>query len=224
MSLTLALAAVMMIAACSATKTGDIEEIKFSGFLGDYSQLKTGGEDQAAYAWIQPGLNLSSYRRIMIDPPQAWISSEERAEIGEEDMSYLLTSLDKALREDLGEKWVIVDRPGADVIRLRSAISNAQSASGGLSPFTRILPWGRILSLGVRGVTGDYLNQGDITVEAEFLDGGTGNRLAAAVDCRVGRNSPLNTFTNWGDVVDACSWWSERIAERLVEFGMAPSK
>jgi hypothetical protein len=216
--------AVIALSACSATKQGDPENIKFSGFLGDYSMLKPGGEDQAAFVYFPPGLNLSAYRKVMLDPPQAYLTAEQRTEIGEEDTTYILTALDKAVRESLAEKWDVVEKPGADVLRIRLAISNASSAAGGLTPFTRIIPWGRIISLGVRGVSGDYINQGEVTGEMEALDSATGRRLAAAVDSRVGSNSPLNTFTSWGDVVDAFDTWSERIAERLVELGMKPTK
>jgi hypothetical protein len=220
----LAAAAAVAISGCHATKEGEAKDVKFSGFLGDYKDLKRGGPGQADYVYWEPGLNLSGYTKIMLDPPQAWVTPEQREKIGEKNLSYILTSLDKSLRESLGAKWELVDRPAAGVLRLRFAITNASSAIGVLTPFTRIVPWGLVASEGVDLTTGDYLNNGTVTGEEEALDGATGKRLEAAVDMRVGGNSPTNVFSNWGDVVDACKYWSDRIANRLVAFGMKPTK
>ena len=50
--LALGLGAAMLLAACADTKQG--QDITVSGFLGDYSILKRGGEGQAAYVYISP--------------------------------------------------------------------------------------------------------------------------------------------------------------------------
>jgi hypothetical protein len=117
-----------------------------------------------------------------------------------------------------------VDRPAADVIRIRLAIDNASGDVGALTPFSRILPWGLVAEEGVKLTTGHYLNDGAITAEEEVLDGGTGKRLAAAVDRRTGGNSVENVFSNWGDVKDACTYWANKNAKRLTDWGMKPTK
>ncbi len=221
----LALCAVIALAICGCASTlqGDMEDVKFSGFLKDYSQLKPGGDDRAGYVYVAPGLSLAAYKRICIQPPQAYITAEQREEIGEEDLTYILSSLDAAFREELGENWEITDKPAADTLVLRMAISNAGDATGALTPFTRLIPWGRLLSRGVQVVSGEFINQGEVTGEMELTDA-KGVRLAAAVDRRVGGNNPLNMFSDWGDVKDVFSYWGEKIAERLEEFGMVPTK
>jgi hypothetical protein len=216
--------ALLIFAACSATKEGSYKDIKFSGFLGDYSDLKRGGPGQVDYLYVEPGLNLANYTQIMLDPPQAWVSAEQRQKISEKNLTYLLTALDKAMSDALGAKWELVSRPGPHVLRVRMAITNADSAIGVLTPFTRLVPWGLVASEGVDVVTGDYINNGSVTGEEEVLDGATGRRLEAAVDRRVGGNSPKNVFSNWGDVVDACRYWSDRLTSRLVSWGMKPTK
>jgi uncharacterized protein DUF3313 len=213
-----------VLAACSATKEGNAKDVRFSGFLGDYSQLQKGGGERPDYVYVKPGLDLSAYKRVMIDPPQAWVSEAQRKKMGEKNLSYILTSLDKALRDDIGKKWELVDRPAPDVIRIRMAISNASGENGTLTPFTRIVPWGLMVSEGVDATTGNYINNGRVTGELEVQDGGTGARLAAAVDERVGANSISNAFSNWGDVVDGCRFWAERVTSRLVKYKMKPTK
>ena len=213
-----------VLAACSTTKEGNAKDIKFSGFLGDYSQLKKGGGERPDYVYIKPGLDLSVYKRVMVDPPQAWVSEQQRKKVGEKNLSYILTSLDKALRDDLGKKWELVDRPAPDVLRIRMAITNTSGETGALTPVTRIVPWGLMVSEGVDLSTGDYINNGRVTGELEIADGTTGERLAAAVDERVGANSISNAFSNWGDVVDGCRFWAERVTSRLVKYKMKPTK
>jgi hypothetical protein len=214
----------LAVLACASTKEGKPKDIKFSGFLGDYSQLKPGGPGKVAWAYYAPGFSVSQFNKVMVDPPEAWVSQEQRAKMGEENVSYLLTSLDTAMRDSLGAKWELVDRPAAGVLRIRLAISNATSATGALTPFTRIVPFGLITSLGVNEATGNYLNVGAVNGEMEVVDGGTGKRLAAFVDRREGTGSIGSAFTDWGDVVDACHFWSDRLANRLVELGMRPTK
>jgi hypothetical protein len=152
------------------------------------------------------------------------VSAAQREKIGEKDLAFLITTLDTALRESLGAKWELVDRPAVDVVRFRFAIDNASSETGALTPFSRILPWGLIAQEAVKLTTGEYLNVGTITAEEELLDGGTGKRLEAAVDQREGGNSVENVFSNWGDVKDACKYWSDRCAQRLIQYGMKPTK
>jgi Protein of unknown function (DUF3313) len=222
--LTALAATALALASCATTDEGSAKDIKFSGFLGDYSDLKKGTGGQPDYVYVMPGINLAPYTRIMIDPPQAWVTSAQREKLGEKDLSYLLTSLDKAYRDALGAKWELVDRPAADVIRIRLAIDNAHGDIGVLTPFSRILPWGLVAEEGVKVTTGSYLNDGSITAEEEILDGGTGKRLAAAVDSRTGGNSVTNVFSNWGDVKDACSYWANKNVQRLMDWGMKPTK
>jgi len=57
--------------AVTTTVERKAKDIKFSGFLGNYSDLKRGGPGQPAYISIRPGRNLAPCTRIMLDPPQA---------------------------------------------------------------------------------------------------------------------------------------------------------
>ena len=48
-------------AGCSASGMKDVTK---TGFLGDYSQLKPGGDDRAALFYIKPGINLKPYNKL----------------------------------------------------------------------------------------------------------------------------------------------------------------
>ena len=55
-----------------------------------------------------------------------------------------------------------------------------------------------------------------VMVEAEFLDGQTGQRVAAVVDARAGTKAlRANSNSTWGDVRRAFDWWAQRLVKRL---------
>src|SRR5512136_270915 len=45
---------------------------KFSGFLGDYTKLQVGSENQAAYRYVNPSVNWTQYHAVMIAPVTFW--------------------------------------------------------------------------------------------------------------------------------------------------------
>jgi len=218
------LAAALALPACSAPAEARGEDIVFSGFLGDGAELQPGGAGKAEYLYVEPGLDLAGFTAVKLDPPQVWLSDEQRAKIGEDQLADLLTALDQALREALGARWDFTDRSAPDVLRVRLAISNATAATGELMPFSRIVPFGPIADQPVKASAGNFLNLGAVHAELELLDGETGKRLAAFVDRRQDTSSMGSVFSTWGDVADACSFWGERLVRHLTDYGMVPTR
>lgn len=222
----LALAAGIAVAAgCAATKAGKAEDVKYSGYLSSYSGLTaTDDSDRAAFVYVKQGLDLSGYTGVLIDRPEAKMSPEMLKEIGDEDMSYLLGAFGEALRESVDSKFRLVEFPGQGVLRIRSCLTDADSAVGALTPFSRLLPVGIVLSTGKKLVAGTAINAGKASAEMEILDSETGEQLGAAVDRRVGTGVARNVLTDWGDVKSAFGLWAERTTKRLEEHGMRPTK
>jgi hypothetical protein len=128
----------------------------------------------------------------------------------------------RAMHENLGKEFRLVDRPGPDVLRLRAALTQAKGANVPLRTMTTIVPQALLLGTAV-GLSADTASTvGTATVEMELLDSITGERLAAAVDQRAGTKSLLTTrtFSTWGDVEAAASFWAERTARFLVKQGV----
>ena len=220
----LVLTAVIAAAACAATKAGKAEDIKFSGFLSTYDGLTaTNDSEKAVYRYVKPGLDLNGYTQILLDKPEARMSPEALKDIGDEDLGYLLGAIDKTFRDTLSTHWIMANEPGPNVLRIRTCITDADSSTAVLTPFTRILPWGVLISKGKLLATGTAVNAGKVGGEMEILDSATGERLFAAVDRRVGTGVAREAFTYWGDVQQAFTLWAERTAERLPQYGM-PNK
>ena len=66
-------AVVCMVSACASMQARSTET---TGFLGDYSQLKKGGEDQALLVYIDPNADIKAYNRILMDPVKMYASKE----------------------------------------------------------------------------------------------------------------------------------------------------
>ena len=61
----------------------------------------------------------------------------------------------------------------------------------------------------------------DAQVEMEFLDAATGERLAAAIDRRVGGKSLKGKFDKWDDAKDSFDYWAKRMHTRYLELRSA---
>lgn len=210
-----------LAAGCAATKSGDAADIRFSGFLSSYEGLvKTNDSDLAAYRFIKPGVDLSSYGSIHLEKPVAQMSAEATKSVGEEDLAYVLGALDESLRTKLAASYRMSDVSGPGVVRIRVCLTDADSATGALTPFSRLLPAGIVISTGKKLITGTAVNVGKATMELEVLDGGTGEQLAAAVDRRVGTGVARKMLSDWADVRAAFDVWAERTEQRLAEHNM----
>ena len=76
----------------------------------------------------------------------------------------------------------------------------------------------KLVSLGKQTLQGTAIGVGTVTIEIEFLDGETDQRLAAAVDSRSGTLAIRSKFTGtFGDIRKSFQWWAERLNTRLAE-------
>jgi hypothetical protein len=207
------LAAVLVLAGCAAA--GQSGKAKPSGFLGDYSKLRKGGEGEALLVYVDPNVRFSKYRKMMIDPVTIWRSAET-SDIPSGEALDLIDDLDDVLRITLDDHYEIVKQPGPDVLRLRVAITEAEGS-------WRVFDGSRLddddddyerpaqPSKSTRGFVGKA------GVEAELLDSVSGTRVAAAIDRRVGAKTLKPEPNAWDDVEDAFRYWADRLRDRLAE-------
>ncbi|MCC6766575.1 MAG: DUF3313 domain-containing protein [Deltaproteobacteria bacterium] len=212
-----AIASVIMGAALAGCAAGQAGKARPSGFLGDYAQLREGGEGQALLVYVDPSVRFSTYRKMIIDPVTIWRDAGTK-DIPPDEAQDLIDDLDDVLRMTLDDDYQLVKEPGPDVLRLRVAITEAEGS------------W-RV----VDGRLGDELDEdlravktkepsdatksfvGKAGVEAEILDSTSGKRLAAAIDRRVGARTLKPEKNAWSDVERAFRYWADRLRDRLGE-------
>ena len=209
--------ACMLLGACATMQARSVTK---SGFLGDYSQLKEGGEGKALLVYIDPKADIKSYTRVLMDPVKLYASSENSMEnVSLDDRKKLLNYADAAIREHLAKNYVFVREPGPGVMRLRVALTEADSSYVALDTISTVLPVGLALAGLQTAATGSCSFVGSAGAEIELQDSQTGKRLVAAVDRQVGgkMTGKGDKFDEWHTVKNAIDLWAERLQTRLAE-------
>jgi hypothetical protein len=188
-----------------------------SGFLKDYSVLRPGGEGEAAFRYIKPGVAFSAYDKVLIEPVTIWAASEDSLkDVSEDDRSMIVDYLHTALVKRLGEKVSVVDEPGPGVLRLRAAITEAAKAPAVMSTVSTVVPTMWAVSNLKKIAVGTQSFVGAAGAEVEITDSVTGEVLAAAVDRRSGTKSLERIGGgSWDDFRNACDVWALMLANRL---------
>ena len=186
----------------------------FSGFLGDYTKLQVGGENQVAYRYVNPSANWSQYHAVMIPPVTFWGS--DQSSVSPQDQETLCDYFQKSLVEHLGKTYQIVDQPGPGVMKLEVALVDPKAATPMMRTASVVVPQARLLSRINQLATGSFSFVGSARAEAKITDSQSGEILAEAVDERMGGNSLETAATwKWGDAERAMDYWSELMDKRL---------
>lgn len=132
-----------------------------SGFLGSYDGLEQiRGSDSLLEQRPSPTFDPASFHAVSIDPPVIEVS-----DINDVDRERLASAFREALIERLEGKLPIVADAGPGVLRIRTSIVDVKKANVPMNIVTSLLAV--------------PLSQGGVAAEAEVLDGGSGERVAA---------------------------------------------
>ena len=203
----------VLLAGCAA---GGMKDVKVSGFLDDYSKLKSGGEDRAALVYVKPGVDFKPYNKIIFN--RIFISLSDKAEYKEVDpamMNELSSYYQGALINAVKSGYQVVDQPGPGVLRVRAVITGIKPSNPTANTLSTILPVGWVVSGATKAVSDDNMGTGEAATEIEVVDSLTGVRLAAAVDRRQGGKAVFRG--KWEDTKQAFDFWAKRFRQRLDE-------
>jgi hypothetical protein len=203
----------MFLGGCSA---GGMKNVEKSGFLGDYSQLKAGGDDRAALTYVKPGADFKPYTKLMFE--RVTVSLNADATKREVDPAILVEMTDyyqKALLAAVKDGYEVVDQPGPDVLWVRVAITDVVASNPTANTLSSIVPVGMVVSAAAKATTDVNMGTGEAATEMEVLDSMTKERLAAAVDRRQGGKAAFRG--KWVDTQQAFDFWAKRFRERLDE-------
>jgi hypothetical protein len=220
--LTSVLAACWLLGLVGCATTRQVSEDQQSGFLGDYSMLQKGERGAANYTYLDTSANWAGYTKVWIKPLELWKSDDPEAPIGkmsEETREMLMESFYNAFYEALTNNFQIVNHGGPDVLIVHAAMTDGRPSKPVANFVTSVYLPLKVVSFGKRLITGTDIGVGAVYIEAEFLDGQTGKRVAAAMDARAGTKALRTKFNNtWGDVKLAFDWWAQRFDKRLMRF------
>ncbi|MBI5057165.1 MAG: DUF3313 domain-containing protein [Nitrospirae bacterium] len=186
------------------------KQVKYSGFLENYPTFQPGPKGGVDFVYLKEGVDFSKYNKVMLDYVVFYLKKDsEHKGIQAEEMKEMADAFHLAAVKALQGAYPIVGEPGADVLRVRVAITDLEPSNPAASGITTVIPVGLAISAIKKGVTGKHTGVGGAGIEAEFLDSLTNERLAAAIDKQEG--SKLSGLTKFGAAKDAFEFWSERL-------------
>jgi len=127
------------LAACSSGPKLMTEKIPESGFLPNYKVMQpvdNTPKDIRAWRYLKPGLFVSSYTAVMIEP--VYLNHREYTkEITPEVIAQTKKILEEAIRQAVSRRGdiKIVNQPGPEVLRVAVAITGAEISADGLRPW-----------------------------------------------------------------------------------------
>ncbi len=206
----LVLAALVAAAGCATTRQTHSAEP--SGFLGDYSILEPGGDGQAQLRYVKD-MDYSVYHSMILESVTLW--HEGSPKLTPEEQQALTDYTYAAFHDAFRRGFRMVQEPGDGVLRTRIALTEVTGARVLANAITTVLPQLRTLSRLGALATDQSFAAGRASLEAEILDSLTGERLAAAVDERMGAKALRHAFSKWADVEAAIDFWAVTTAERV---------
>ncbi len=203
-----------------------------SGFLGsDYALLKPASGDpnqpsvvggqpqQAALAYVAPGVNFSQYNKVIIAPVTYWADSDST--ISADQQQILCNYFHTVLIKDFSRNYQLVTEPGPGTLRLAVALTDATAATPGLRTISVVVPQAHALNILKMAATGTYAFVGSATGMAKLTDSQTGQLLAAWADQRFGTAAVRNAAVwQWGDADNAMNYWANGLDQRFVTLGV----
>lgn len=186
-----------------------------SGFLGDYSDLHPHPDKKLMLVYRKHAGVLAGYDKYLIDPVLVYFHDEAKGVgVDPQELAELAGFLREAVVEALskGGGYQIVDEPGPGVVRLRGAITEVVP----VDPKKNIGASVAGMATGV-GLLMPRVDLGKTSIEAEFLDSETGERLVAVVAEKKGKRfgGKIKGAKTWGDVKAAFKKWSKDLRKRL---------
>ena len=211
--------ALALLGGCASEPTEKVKTVGMSGFLSDYSLLAPGGEDEAALVYWNPQADFAAYDKIWLEPVTLWLGPDSGLkDASPEDRQRLADAFYKAMQEKLSEDFDLVTGPEPGAMRVRIALTDAESSNPTLDTLSTYVPQARLLSTAASFALGSDTAAfvGDASAEAEVRDAQTGTLLAAGVDRRAGTKSIGDgTFDKWGDAYRAFDHWAEQFSANL---------
>ncbi len=193
------------------------QDLQYSGFLSDYSQLTQSSDEYMDYKYLVPGAEdkMPNYIAMMIDQPEIFIAPNSKYQgMKPDDMKVLADTFRTSLAQSLSASYMIVDQPGPNVLYLRFALSNVQlkKKKKGLLSYT---PVGIVAGVATSALSSDITKKIDLkglTMEMEVLDSSSHEQLAALLETRSGKKDDP---ASWAELEALIAVYSQRMRCRL---------
>jgi hypothetical protein len=194
----------------------------YSGYLGNYQDLKEvkGPNGEKFLRYTNPMFTPANYRAVMIDKVEFYPKPEPTEQLSQETIDQIGSYMTDTLRQKIGEKVNVVDRPGPGVAKLNVAITGVAGEKEGLKPY-QIIPVAFVITMASRGVSGTP-EEAKLVVEARATDSVTGTTLLKVVRVGTGegleKNAEGEREISLASVKPLIDRWAEEVAATATTF------
>jgi len=205
---------------CGATRKADPGEGK--GFLDDYSKLERGAQGEAALRWINPKADFTRYDKVIIDPVTFWRGSDAKAGLSAEQRQALANYFHATVHKEASKYFSVVQHPEEGAMRFTAAMTRLGGRNVTMDTVSTYIPQMRVMAEAKGLFTGKPAFVGEAVLEGRLTDAWTGERLAAAMDRRVGGKS-FKGMDNWADVRAAIDAWGVKFSANICRRAQRPN-
>ena len=199
--------------------TSQAQDMSFSGFMTDYTQLEKVTDGSADYRYISPGAEdrLAQYNAIMIDQPEIFIAADSPYKGAKPKyLESLAESLRAGIAGGVAEDYDVVEQPGQNVMYLSIAATNLKltKKKKKLRNFTPV----GLVTGAIKGVASSNIaNKADLqglVFEAELFDSVTEERLVAIIDT-LGPDARTQNPATWKELEAFMAAYGKQVKCRL---------
>mgnify|MGYP000005103428 CR=1 FL=1 len=132
-----AVAASLLLSACTTQHKIDVEEMKFSGYLSHYEKLLP-LEDKTAMRWLSN--DLQQYSKIYVTPVNLLPGFNVSEQVSTEEAHKIAEYLNNGFRDRLSKIGRLATAPGPNVLTIKPAITAITSENEALQAYQYVLP------------------------------------------------------------------------------------
>ena len=184
-----------------------------SGFISGNLVYEAVKDIPGAMIYRKPGFDTSSYTKVLIDPIEIWVAQDSKYKgLDADESKAIADTLRQILTRELEPEYPVVNESGDGVLGIRFAITNVymKKKKRGLLGYTPI----GIVATAAKDLAGMRMELKRATIEAEFIDGGSNERLAALLHpLGAGKKDKLS----WEKAGKNFEVYAKRIRARLDE-------
>ena len=163
------------------------DDLIYSGFMTDYSQLEKVTDGSADYRYIGPGGEdkMAQYNAVMIDQPEIFIANDSPYRGAKpKHLEAFAESLRAGITSALSEDMYVVSQPGENVLYISLAATNLKltKKKRGILGYT---PAGFVAGTIAGAATSDLAKKANLqglVFEMEGFDSVSGERIFAIID------------------------------------------
>lgn len=192
------------------------EQTAHSGFLSDYSKLQPVQGKDGVKRHINRAVDLRPFTKLYLEPVQVVVSTDGAYKAVQPDVLKRMTdALQSAFTKALNPGYQVVAAPGADVLRVRLAITGVQPSSPALGA-TDFLPIVAIFNAG-RAASGNAPKVAEMSAEIEVLDSRNQQAFAGVATRKAEKSLPQGEKITWNDLAPIADAWAKQFRQGLDE-------